>query len=74
MFTPKSLWSTTRFVLKIATPLSLVNSMIHNFNATPFFSEWMKAFALNFMITLPQAVLYVSLVKWWAQRKESKKA
>ncbi len=59
----KELKQTFKFVFFIATPLCLINSLIFSFNSTNFLSEWFFRFLYNYIITFPQAVLYVSIVK-----------
>ena len=52
----------------IATPLCLVNSFITSdkFN---LWNDWGLKFLTSYAISFPQAVLYVSLVKWYKRRK-----
>lgn len=65
----KDLKTTLRFVVLIATPLCLVNSLIFSFGLTDFWMDWLKRFLLNYAISFPQAVLYVTLIKWYDRRK-----
>ena len=59
---------TLQFVFFIATPLCLVNSFItsEKFN---LWNDWGLKFLTSYAISFPQAVLYVSLVKWYKRRK-----
>lgn len=66
----KDLKMTLRFVVLIATPLCLVNSLLFSFGLTDFWQEWLKRFLLNYGISFPQAVLYVTLIKWYDKRKQ----
>lgn len=65
----KDLKMTFRFVILIATPLCLVNSFIFSFGSGSFWSDWLQRFLLNYAISFPQAVLYVSAIKWYDKRK-----
>ncbi|MDY0090574.1 MAG: hypothetical protein RBR78_09435 [Flavobacteriaceae bacterium] len=65
----KDLKITLRFVVLIATPLCLVNSLLFSFGLTDFWQEWLKRFLFNYAISFPQAVLYVTLIKWYDRRK-----
>jgi len=67
----KDLKMTLRFVVLIATPLCLVNSFIFSFGSVDFLSDWISRFGLNYIITFPQAIFYVSVVKWFDKRKKS---
>lgn len=60
---------TLRFVILIATPLCLVNSLLFSLGLVDFWEEWAKRFLLNYTISFPQAILYVTLVKWYNRRK-----
>ncbi len=60
-----NLKQTLRFVSLIATPLCLTNSIIFSLESSSFWFEMINRFLLNFLITFPQAVLYVSIVKWY---------
>lgn len=68
MFSRKNLFPTLRFVSMVAIPLCLVNSLIFSFGSEPFFVVWLKRFCVNLLITFPQAVIYVSLVKKFDSR------
>lgn len=59
----KELKITLRFVSLIAIPLCLVNSFIINIIPSSFFSDWLSRFFISLIITFPQAVVYVSIVK-----------
>lgn len=59
-----------RFVLMVATPLCLVNSFITTQGAQDFYLHWLNRFIFNFLITFPQAVLYVTLIKWFDSKKQ----
>lgn len=61
---------TLRFVALIATPLCLVNSFVFSTGADNFLSEWFYRFLLNYIITFPQAIFYVSIVKRFEKRKQ----
>jgi hypothetical protein len=67
----KDLKQTLRFVVLIATPLCLVNGFVFSFGSVNFLSDWFNRFLLNYSVTFPQAVLYVSAVKWFDKRKKS---
>lgn len=64
---------TLRFVVLIATPLCLVNSLIFSFGSADFLMGWFNRFLLNYAISFPQAILYVTLIKWYDRRKQLKK-
>ena len=66
----KELKQTLRFVVLIATPLCLVNAFIFSIGSDDFLSSWFSRFGLNYLITFPQAVFYVSVVKWFDKRKK----
>lgn len=67
----KDLKQALRFVVLIATPLCLVNSLFFSFGSVNFLSDWFSRFLLNYSIIFPQAVLYVSVVKWFDKRNQS---
>ncbi|EJF10452.1 MULTISPECIES: hypothetical protein [Pontibacter] len=60
---------TLRFVALVATPLCLVNSFIASQDSVNFFADWATRFTYSFLITFPQAVVYVSLIKWFDSRR-----
>ncbi len=66
----KELKSTFRFVSLIAIPLCLVNSLILSFIPSDFMSSYISRFFFSLLITFPQAILYVSLVKKFDNRKK----
>lgn len=66
----KELKSTLRFVLLIATPLCLVNGLIFSLNSQDLIQSWFSRFGITFLVTFPQAVLYVSAVKWFDKRNK----
>ncbi len=66
----KDLKSTLRLVCFIATPMCLVNSFIFSFNQPNFLIEWLKQFLTMYIISFPQAILYVSLIKKYDSRKK----
>jgi len=70
MFNSKILFQTLRFVILVATPLCFFNSLIFSYKSVDFLSVWLNRFLLNYIITFPQAVVYVSLVKWFDSRKK----
>lgn len=55
----RELKRTLRFVSMIAIPLCFVNSLILGFIPSDFLLSWI----FSLLITFPQAILYVSLVK-----------
>lgn len=65
----KHLRPTLRFVALVATPLCLVNSFIAAQDSVNFYTEWATRFTYSFLITYPQAVVYVSLVKWFDRKR-----
>ena len=65
----KELIETLRFVALIATPLCFVNGLIFNLGSQDLIQTWFSRFLLTFLVTFPQAVLYVSAVKWYNKRK-----
>lgn len=67
----KELKQTLRFVVLIATPLCLVNSLFFSVGSVNFLSDWFSRFLLNYFITFPQAVLYVSTVKWFDKKNQN---
>jgi len=69
----KNFKASLRFVFFIATPLSLVNTCIANWNSTDFFLTWMSGFLWIYPISFTQAICYVSLIKWYDRRKLAKK-
>lgn len=71
MFNIKVFVQTLRFVALIATPLVLVNSFIFSFGSVNFLEVWLTRFCLNFAVTFPQAIIYVSLVKWFDGREKT---
>ena len=66
----KELKETLRFVALIATPLCFVNGLIFNLGSQDLIQTWFSRFLLTFLVTFPQAVLYVSAVKWYNKRKK----
>lgn len=66
----KELIETLRFVALIATPLCFVNGLIFNLGSQDLIQTWFSRFLLTFLVTFPQAVLYVSAVKWYNKRKK----
>jgi len=69
----KEFKTTLRFVFFIATPLSLVNSCLTNWNATDFLLAWTCGFLWIYPISFLQAVSYVSIIKWYDKRKSTSK-
>jgi hypothetical protein len=67
----RDLKMTLRFVVLIATPLCLVNSLVFSFGSVDFLADWFGRFTQNYVITFPQAVLYVSAIKWYDRRKSN---
>lgn len=66
----KELIETLRFVTLIATPLCFVNGLIFSLGSQDLIQTWFSRFLLTFLVTFPQAVLYVSAVKWYNKRKK----
>ncbi len=66
----KELKSTLRFVVLIATPLCLVNGLIFSLGSQDLIQTWFSRFVFTFLVTFPQAVLYVSVVKWLDKRNK----
>ena len=64
----KELKATVQFVSMIAIPLCFVNSLILSVTPTGFISDWFGRFFFSLLITFPQAVLYVSIVKRFSKR------
>lgn len=62
--------ATLRFVVLVATPLCLVNSSLFSLEADHFLLTFINSFTVNYLITFPQAVIYVSLVKWFDHRRK----
>ncbi|SHF19558.1 hypothetical protein SAMN05444274_1044 [Mariniphaga anaerophila] len=62
---------TLRFVVLIATPLCLVNSLIVSFGSSDFLFDLFSRFGFNYAVTFPQAIFYVSVVKWFDKKKKS---
>ena len=60
----KEFKQTLRFVVLIATPLCFVNSLIFSGS----YVDFVNRFLLTYLITFPQAVLYVSIVKYLDKR------
>lgn len=69
----KDLKMTLRFVFLIATPLCLVNGFIGSYGLPDFWQEWLKRFVFGYAVSFPQAVLYVSLIKWYDRRRKQPK-
>ncbi|WP_299991480.1 hypothetical protein [uncultured Pontibacter sp.] len=65
----KNLKPTLRFVALVATPLCLVNSFIATQESINFYADWASRFTYGFLITYPQAVVYVSLIKWFDRKR-----
>jgi len=65
----KELRITLRFVSLIAIPLCFVNSFIIDIIPSNFISGWLSRFFFSLFITFPQAVVYVSIVKWLDRKK-----
>jgi hypothetical protein len=65
----EELKSTLRFVLLIATPLCFVNGLIFSLGSQDLMQSWFNRFGITFLVTFPQAVFYVSFVKWFDKRK-----
>ncbi|WP_034256940.1 hypothetical protein [Adhaeribacter aquaticus] len=61
--------ATLRFVALVATPLCIVNSFIATSDSPNLLSDWIARFTISFLITYPQAVIYVSLIKWFDSKK-----
>jgi hypothetical protein len=66
----KELKATLRFVMLIATPLCLVNGLIFSLSSQDLIQTWFSRFCITFLVTFPQAVLYVSIVKWFDKRNK----
>ncbi|PNW25684.1 hypothetical protein BKP44_19370 [Formosa algae] len=66
----KELKSTFRFVMLIATPLCLVNGLIFSLGSQDLIQTWFSRFGFTFLVTFPQAILYVSAVKWFDKRNK----
>lgn len=66
----KELKETLRFVALIATPLCVVNGIIFSLGSQDLIQTWFSRFLLTFLVTFPQAVLYVSAAKWYNKRKK----
>ena len=66
----KELIETLRFVTLIATPLCFVNGLIFSLGSQDLIQTLFSRFLLTFLVTFPQAVLYVSAVKWYNKRKK----
>lgn len=66
----KELKITLRFVVLIATPLCLVNSLIFSWGSSDFGAEWLNRFLFNFVISFPQAIIYVSAIKWFDKTRK----
>ena len=66
----KELKRTLRFVSLIAIPLCFVNSLVLSFIPQGFLSGWSARFLFSLLLTFPQAVFYVSLVKWFDKKRE----
>ncbi|MBP1841570.1 hypothetical protein J2Z57_003498 [Formosa algae] len=62
--------STLRFVVLIATPLCLVNGLIFSLGSQDLIQAWFSRFGFTFLVTFPQAVFYVSVVKWFDKRNK----
>ena len=62
----KEFKKTLVFVFCIATPLCLVNSLIFNE------SNWRSTFWASYIVSIPQAIVYVSIIKWIAKRRSNK--
>lgn len=56
----RDLKMTLPFVVLIATPLCLVNSLVFSLGSVDFLSDCSCRFTQNYVITFPQAALYVS--------------
>lgn len=65
----KHLKPTLRFVALVATPLCLVNSFLAVQGSVDFYTAWADKFITGFLITYPQAVVYVSIIKWVDSRR-----
>lgn len=66
----KELIETLRFVALIATPLCFVNGLIFSLGSQDLIQTWFSRFGFTFLVTFPQAVLYVSAVKWFDNRNK----
>lgn len=67
----KELKTTLRFVVLIATPLCFINGLIFSLGSQDLIETWFTRFMFTFLITFPQAVLYVSAVKWFDKKKKN---
>ena len=70
MLNRKIFFQTLRFVILVATPLCFFNSLVFSYTDNDFLSAWLARFCLNYMITFPQAVLYVTIIKWFDNHKK----
>lgn len=66
----KELKATLRFVALIATPLCFINGLIFSLGSQDLIQTWFNRFVFTFLVTFPQAVLYVSAVRWFDKRKK----
>ncbi|WP_266204579.1 hypothetical protein [Pontibacter kalidii] len=65
----RNLKPTLRFVALVATPLSLINSFVGTYGSADFLAQWANRFAFSLIIIYPQAVVYVSLIKWYDSKR-----
>lgn len=66
----KELKSTLKFLMLIATPLCFVNGLVFSLDSQNLIQTWFSRFCFSFLVTFPQAVLYVSIVKWLDKRNK----
>ena len=62
---------TLRFVALVATPLCLVNSFIFSLGAQDLFLGVWSKFTQSYLLSFPQALLYVSLIKHFDGRRKA---
>lgn len=67
----KEFKATLRFVGLIATPLCLINGLIFSVGSQDLIAIWLRQFGFSLLITFPQAVVYVSIVKWFDKKNET---
>ena len=62
---------TLRFVALVATPLCLVNSFIFSLGAQDLLMQILNKFTQSYLLSFPQALLYVSLIKHFDGRRKA---
>lgn len=67
----KEFKATLRFVALIATPLCLINGLIFSVGSQDLIATWLRQFGFSLLITFPQAVVYVSIAKWFDKKNET---